>query len=223
MTLLQSSTVTVEESLDDIERASNEARTRQLAQLCHEIRNPLFGVIGNLQELDLDLNDGSATPGAVALVATTLACTAQLRRTLDDFLDLAKADAATLRVVRGPTRLRPLLVEVSRQVLRAAHEKGLAVYVHVQPELADKVFLLDPGRLSQVLSNFAWVRWRSGYRGPLARADLHALSILQTRRTASNLPPPAPSRCATPSTPQQAPPAAAPTLRAASCLSFSKW
>ena len=161
MTLLLSSTVTVEESLDEAARAAHEARTRQLAQLCHEIRNPLFGVIGNLQELDFEICGNSTEvtllpPHVTSLVATTMACTAQLRRTLDDFLDLAKADAATLRVVRGPTLLRPLLVDVSRQVLRAAHDKGLTVFVHTAPSLADKVFLLDAGRVSQVLSNFAW-------------------------------------------------------------------
>ena len=161
MTLLLSSVVTVEEALDEAARAASEARTRQLAQLCHEIRNPLFGVIGTLQELDLEISGDvpEATmlpPSIAALVATTMACTAQLRRTLDDFLDLAKADAATLRVIRGPTRLRPLLVDVSRQVLRAAHDKGLTVFVHVAPSLVDKVFLLDAGRVSQVLANYAW-------------------------------------------------------------------
>ena len=161
MTLLLSSTVTLEESRVEAARAAHEARARQLAQLCHEIRNPLFGVIGNLQELDLEISGDAPEvamlpPSVVALVATTMACTAQLRRTLDDFLDLAKADAATLRVIRGPTRLRPLLVDVSRQVLRAAHDKGLTVFVHVAPSLADKVFLLDAGRVGQVLSNFAW-------------------------------------------------------------------
>jgi hypothetical protein len=106
--------------------------------------------MGNLQELDVET--AATSVGVAALVTTTLTCASQLRRTLDDFLDLAKADHAGLRLVRAPARLRPLLADVARQVLRAAHDKGLSVRVHVPRALQGRVFLLDAGRVAQVLS-----------------------------------------------------------------------
>ena len=91
-------------------------KTAQMAELCHEVRNPLNGVSGNLQSLELALDSGDAneewmarhprapTCGchraltraaarAQALVASALTCCESMRRTLDDFADLAAARA----------------------------------------------------------------------------------------------------------------------------------
>jgi signal transduction histidine kinase len=151
-TLLHANSLTLDEAAVAASRAAAEAKSRQLAQLCHEIRNPLNGIMGNLAELDVET--AATSVGVAALVTTTLTCASQLRRTLDDFLDLARSDHSALRLVRAPARLRPLLGDVARQVLRAAHDKGLSVRVHVPRELAARVFLLDAGRVAQVLSKY---------------------------------------------------------------------
>ena len=157
--LLHAHTVTLDESSERTEHAVTSAKSRQLAHMCHEIRNPLNGIIGNLQEMELEVAGPEAEaipPSISSLLETTLACTAQLRRSLDDFLDLEKASAAALRIEKGPSFLRELMRDAARQVRRAAAGKGLSVRIEVAPELRGRAYLLDPGRVMQVMANYAW-------------------------------------------------------------------
>jgi len=161
--LLQATLMTADEAEVASMRAVTDAKARQLAALCHEIRNPLNGIVCNLCELDVVTQQHPQPPGgeteasAQALVSTTLTCAAQLRRTLDDFLDLSKAEECSLRLDPAPVQLHMLLTSVAGQVLRAAHDKGLCLHVRfVPPALGATVCVMDAGRVAQVLANFAW-------------------------------------------------------------------
>jgi signal transduction histidine kinase len=95
-------------------QAAADAKTRHIAFLCHEIRNPVNGILATVQAIedlvDLDAwseqegSDGEAmcaTIGNVGmheLVRTTLACTDQLRRTVDGVLDLSTMEEGKLEV-----------------------------------------------------------------------------------------------------------------------------
>ena len=58
----------------------------QLQFLCHEIRNPLNGIMGNISFLqDTDIDDEQ-----FALVEGTWERANQLRKIIDDILDIAK-------------------------------------------------------------------------------------------------------------------------------------
>jgi len=68
------------------EEAANEAKMEQLQFLCHEIRNPLNGIMGNISFLqDTDIDDEQ-----FALVEGTWERANQLRKIIDDILDIAK-------------------------------------------------------------------------------------------------------------------------------------
>ena len=159
ITLLQASLVTSDEAALAAVSAVTDAKARQLAALCHEIRNPLNGIVCNLCELD-DLTQSCATPGDAAtqgMVTQTLTCAAQLRRTLDDFLDLSKAEHKALRLSPTPVELNALFTNVASQVLRAARDKGLCLHMRfVPPSLGSTAWVMDAGRVSQILANFAW-------------------------------------------------------------------
>ncbi len=157
-TLLHANMLTNDEAAVQSIRAVTDAKSRQLAALCHEIRNPLNGIMCNLQELDAHHGAvppvGGSTVGPAAdaqgLVTKTLTCAAQLRRTLDDFLDLSKAEYSQLRVCPAPVQLRVLLVSVASQVLRAARDKGLCMHVLFEPpSLGAHTFVIDAGRVAQ--------------------------------------------------------------------------
>eukprot|EP00873_Tetraselmis_striata_P036524 jgi/Tetstr1/456788/TSEL_004155.t1 len=87
--------------------AAAEAKTRHIAFLCHEIRNPVNGILATVQAIE-DLVDpaqheggeGSETDNSemLDLVRTTLACTDQLRRTVDGILDLNKMEEGKLEL-----------------------------------------------------------------------------------------------------------------------------
>ena len=113
-----------------------------------------------------------------SLLETTLACAAQLRRSLDDFLDLEKASAAALRIVRAPTRLRTLLRDALRQVSRAARQKGLVLRSECAPALADRAYLVDCGRVLQVLANYAWNAVKSTHSGSVTLRGVGSSSTL---------------------------------------------
>jgi len=160
-TLLHAHTVTLDESVTATTVAVARARARQLAHLCHEIRNPLNGIMGNLQEMEGELEatrrrGGAKGASVEGLVETSLACAAQLRRSLDDMLDLEKASASAMRVERAPVLLRALLRDTLRQVSRAARQKGLRLRAELPPALAQRAYLLDNGRVQQVLANYLW-------------------------------------------------------------------
>ena len=159
ITLLQASLVTSDEAALAAVSAVTDAKARQLAALCHEIRNPLNGIVCNLCELD-DLTQGCSTPSDAAtqgMVTQTLTCAAQLRRTLDDFLDLSKAEHKALRLSPTPVELHALFTNVASQVLRAARDMGLCLHMgFVPPQLGSTAWVMDAGRVSQILANFAW-------------------------------------------------------------------
>jgi signal transduction histidine kinase len=159
ITLLQASLVTSDEAALAAVSAVTDAKARQLAALCHEIRNPLNGIVCNLCELD-DLTQGCSTPSDAAtqgMVTQTLTCAAHQRRTLDDFLEQSNADQKALRLSPSPVELHALFTNVASQVLRAARDKGLCLHMRfVPPQLGSTAWVMDAGRVSQILANFAW-------------------------------------------------------------------
>lgn len=147
--------------------AAAEAKTRHIAFLCHEIRNPVNGILATVQAMDdMMLEDPKRGHSAINemdaeelrdLVRTTLACTDQLRRTVDGILDINKLEEGKLDVAIGPFKAKSVLRTVCSQVKRAATEKGLTLDFELDPpELGSIWFLGDEGRIQQILSNFCW-------------------------------------------------------------------
>ena len=133
--------------------AAAEAKTRQLAVLCHEIRNPLNGIMGNVAALDEEVTN----PSQRDIITTTLTCVNQLRRTIDDMLDMSKIEEGKLLVEVAPFDVRTIVNAVVSQVERAAREKGLYVRAQISDAItAGGAFTGDSCRIQQILANFAW-------------------------------------------------------------------
>jgi len=146
--------------------AAAEAKTRHIAFLCHEIRNPVNGILATVQAIE-DLVDpaqheggeGSETDNSemLDLVRTTLACTDQLRRTVDGILDLNKMEEGKLELQKTSFYVPNILRTVLNQIISAASEKGLALDAEVRdPKLRGTRFLGDEVRIQQILANFCW-------------------------------------------------------------------
>ncbi len=134
--------------------AAAEAKHRQLAVLCHEIRNPLNGILGTVAALDDECSD----PAVAELISTTLTCSNQLRRTIDQMLDMSKLEEGKLTLELEPFSVRCAVRAVIAQIQRAASEKGLLVVADlrgVSPPLPGS-FLGDACRVQQILANFCW-------------------------------------------------------------------
>nr|AKT76089.1 phytochrome [Tetraselmis cordiformis] len=140
--------------------AAAESKTRHIAFLCHEIRNPVNGILATVQAMEEMMSQKDNEKLDVCemfdLVKTTMACTDQLRRTVDGILDINKLEEEKLDVVTAPFTIPSMLRTVVSQVVKASEEKGLSLECEVSPELIDVSLNGDEGRIQQVLANFCW-------------------------------------------------------------------
>jgi signal transduction histidine kinase len=119
-----------------------------LADLGHEVRTPLTGVLG-MSEL---LLDGSLQPQQRRQVEAIRGAGEHLLRLVDDALDLACLGSGCLRL--DPRPFDPCAVVADVVALQAplARARGLAFHATVEPELP-RALLGDAVRVRQVLFN----------------------------------------------------------------------
>ncbi len=125
---------------------SETARRNMIADIAHELRNPLGVIQGQLE----GMIDGvfATTPEQIASIHDE---TLLLTRLVDDLRDLALADAGQLRITRQPTDLRALVEKTAAAFAPQAAEKRIAL--KTESAAALPVISIDPQRIEQVLRN----------------------------------------------------------------------
>lgn len=131
-----------------IANAETRARSQFLAQISHDIRTPMSGILG-MTELLLDT---PLTPNQREYTRTIHASSNSLLRTLNDLLDYTRMEAGTLSVVDEPFDLSSLLNDCMNLFKSHAEEKQLELIALIDPQVPAHV-LGDPTRLRQVISN----------------------------------------------------------------------
>ncbi len=132
----------------EAERAAA-ARSHFLANLSHEIRTPINGVLG-LTEL---LQQTRMDPVQRDLAASIQLCGRNILALVSDILDLSKLDAARMELEVIDFDLTETARTLSAAFTPAAHAKGLQLHIHPVP--ADCRWLRgDPVRITQILMNF---------------------------------------------------------------------
>ena len=127
---------------------ANRAKTEFLANVSHEVRTPLNGVMGLIrlmmdsplneeQQHWLELMDESAHT---------------LLSLLNDILDLSKIEAGKMALETTSFDVMSLVEQTCAPMLAQAHLKPLSFDVDIHPQLSTPV-MGDPGRLRQVLTN----------------------------------------------------------------------
>ncbi|MCB1954380.1 MAG: response regulator [Rhodocyclaceae bacterium] len=128
--------------------AASLAKTQLLANVSHELRTPLNVSQGLLQLLE----QGSLPPTEHDYAQRALAATHSLGRLIDDMIDFARIDAGALAIVPSPFAPRTVLAELLTNLEPAAQSKGLALEMHLEETLPDRL-LGDARRLGQILTN----------------------------------------------------------------------
>jgi DNA-binding response OmpR family regulator len=131
---------------------ANRLKSEFLANMSHELRTPLNAIIGFTQLL----HDGEVTadmPEHHEFLGDILASGRHLLQLINDVLDLSKVEAGKLDFSPEPIDLPALLAEVLGILQASATAKRIAVRSDLDPALTDLV--VDPGRLKQVLYNYA--------------------------------------------------------------------
>lgn len=131
----------------DAEEASL-AKSRFLADLGHEVRTPMTGVLG-MSELLLSTSLDDAQRGRVRAIR---GAGEHLLRLLDDALDLAKIEAGRLELLPAPFAIRGLVDEAGDFARPLAARKGLACTIAVSADVPTRC-VGDATRIRQILFN----------------------------------------------------------------------
>ncbi len=127
---------------------ASDAKSRFLADLGHELRTPMTGVLG-MSEL---LLGGELPPRQHGQVQSIRRAGEHLLRLVDDALDLAKIEAGRLELQSVEFALKPLIDEVATLMSPLAARKGLRFVVERAPDVHE-TWVGDPLRLKQILLN----------------------------------------------------------------------
>lgn len=129
--------------------AANEAKSEFLANVSHEIRNPMAAILG-FSELLLDPSEGDERKQDAAL--TIRSNGEHLLALLNNVLDLSKLESGRVDVECIETPLLPLLVGLGNLISLPAAAKGLELEFEAHSALP-AVIRSDPTKLRQILVN----------------------------------------------------------------------
>ncbi len=126
--------------------AKEKSRRQLLADIAHELRNPLSIIQGNLEAW----LDGVITPSSEQ-VASVYDETVLLSRLVTDLRDLSLAEAGQLKLYRSPTELGEFIFAEIASVETRCREKKISISADLPTGLP--LVLIDKDRIRQVLHN----------------------------------------------------------------------
>lgn len=133
------------------ERAS-EAKSRLLANVAHEVKSPVGGIIG-IGELWQTGQLGPITPVQAEMAEMLVKTARQVEALSHDLLDVARAESGAVKVELRPTDVRGVLEDVRRAVALRPESREMQLELECIGD--GLVALADSQRLAQVLANLA--------------------------------------------------------------------
>lgn len=128
--------------------AASRAKSEFLANISHELRTPMNGVIGMIEIL---LEENPA-PRQREYLETAHGCANTLLSLLNDILDLSKIEAGRMLLEKIPVDIAAVAGDCVRSLSGQAKAKGIDLKLELAPDLPSRV-VGDPLRLRQVLYN----------------------------------------------------------------------
>ncbi|MDD4951598.1 MAG: ATP-binding protein, partial [Desulfovibrionaceae bacterium] len=128
--------------------AANRAKNHFLANLSHEMRTPLNGVLGMLQLLELSELDQEQA----FFVDTALASGRGLLVLISDLLDLSRIEAETMPIIEHEFSVEQVVRTIADTFRPQVKDRGLALDLGLDRSVPD-VVLGDSGRVRQILFN----------------------------------------------------------------------
>jgi signal transduction histidine kinase/CheY-like chemotaxis protein len=166
--------------------AANEAKSRFLAMVSHEVRTPLTGILGMAELLSAtELNAEQASyVGAIRLSAESLSSL------INEILDFSKIEAGKLELNSVAFDLPALVESVAELLAPRAQGKGIEIATSIDRSVPRRV-VGDPDRLRQILMNLAGnaIKFTSrGGVGILLKAPSPGRVIFSIRDTGPGVP-----------------------------------
>lgn len=129
---------------------TSEAKSRLLANVAHEIKSPVAGVIG-IGQLWSSGQLGTTTPKQVEMADMLVKTARQIETLAQDLLDVARAEAGAVKVELRPADVPGLLEDVRRSAALLPEARGVEMSVVCEDERV--IALADSQRLAQVVTN----------------------------------------------------------------------
>ncbi|MFC5343429.1 ATP-binding protein [Brevundimonas staleyi] len=133
------------------EKAS-EAKSRLLANVAHEIKSPIGGVIG-IGDLWSSGQLGPVTETQKEMAAMLVKTARQVEALSHDLLDVARAESGAVKVEMRPTDIPGILEDIRRTTAMRPEARMLTLKVVCEGD--GLVALADSQRLAQVIDNLA--------------------------------------------------------------------
>ncbi|NBB66120.1 histidine kinase [Pseudomonas sp. ODNR1LW] len=153
------------------ERAS-ESKSRLLANVAHEIKSPVAGVIG-IGNLWSSGQLGPITPQQAEMADMLVKTARQVEALAHDLLDLARAESGAIKIDLRPTNVSGLLEDVRRAA--RLRPDASAVELQIASEGDDVIALADSQRLVQIIDNLLSNALKYGASG--GRVLLRAVGV----------------------------------------------
>ncbi len=132
----------------DLAEVATRAKSEFLANISHEVRTPLNGILGMAQVLaDSDLSDQDREAVQVILESGRI-----LLAVISDILDISRLESGRLDIEPMPVSMRALIEEPLGPLAAAAARKGVGWRLDLAPHLPE-VVLADRTRVAQLLMN----------------------------------------------------------------------
>ncbi|WP_249976800.1 hybrid sensor histidine kinase/response regulator [Vreelandella olivaria] len=133
----------------ELAEAANQAKSRYLTGLSHELRSPLNAAFGYAQMLE---QDPLIPKERRAAVSTIRRSTEHLSDLIEGLLEISKIEAGRLELYRNRIRLRVLIEELVSMFQLQAEEKDIRFIFYDQGHIPEWVHT-DEKRLRQILIN----------------------------------------------------------------------
>ena len=127
---------------------ASQAKSRFLANMRHEIRTPMFAILGICNLLQKER--GPADPEKLDKLEKSAH---HLLAIINDILDISKIEAGALALERMPMNVDAVIDNVVSMMLMRAEEKGLTLQARIDPALKGLWLAGDQLRLKQILIN----------------------------------------------------------------------
>lgn len=122
-----------------------------VANVSHEVRTPLAGIMGMAEML---ASNESLDAESKELASYILSSSHSLLSIVNDLLDFSKLEAGKLALYKTWFSVAELVETIARSARATADKKGLMVRTRIDKRLPDRLYG-DSARLMQILMNFA--------------------------------------------------------------------
>jgi signal transduction histidine kinase len=173
----------------ELERVGEE-KSRYVRGITHDLKNPLGAIDGFAILLETGVK-GDLSHEQRQYMRRIRGAVEQMLGTLDDLLQLARADAGEIEVERRSTRISALVEDVAEDYRASLETRGLTLSVEAPMDLPP--LYTDSRRVKEILGNLlsnalkytprggaVRIRARAPRRGPVGRGPWIALDVEDT-------------------------------------------